>query len=205
MRSIKFIGDVTVTKLEGIANNLSVAELVEILSAKNITLDISKNMLTDKATKATFLTNDAMLPDGDIVLFSTIKDPKGNLSRQECYEFIRNCEDPDFFCKDRNYTNKSTVALVTLIDEYKVRIAQNFNSTAQASNNKFVEGQHVLVPGVIFDVLGDGNYCVELINSDCVDINEEDLMIGTPVEEVDQDLLDVQRLRAEQKSSLYAR
>jgi hypothetical protein len=80
-------------------DDINVEQLMALIEENGGSLDLSKNLLTEKVTKATFLTGDAIIPNGDVTFFTTLKDPKGNLtasksssyktlSRSECYSEI---------------------------------------------------------------------------------------------------------------------
>jgi len=80
MRRIKIMPEVgSPMTFEPIENNLSVGELIVKCGEKGFSLDIKSTSLRDKASRETFTTPDAILPDGDITLFTLPKDPKGNI------------------------------------------------------------------------------------------------------------------------------
>lgn len=127
MREIKFLPDTgNFIKLKA-DNGITVTEFVELLTKEGGQFDLSKNLLTDKKSKSTFLVADGVLPDGDIVLISTVKDPKGNLTRQEVYakikEFIERDGDKakEYFSQYGNYTQVANDVLENLISKYSKR------------------------------------------------------------------------------------
>lgn len=125
MRTIKFLPDTgNVIKVQA-ENGINVGQFAELLLAKGGSLDLGKNMLTEKVSKATFLTSDAVLPDGDISLFSVIKDPKGNNTRAEVYAQIKELVSTygerakNHFNEFGNYTRTSTEDLLHLLKTFR--------------------------------------------------------------------------------------
>ena len=92
MRELRILPDTGALLKFKAPNDLTVEQLMVYIEEAGGSLDLSKNLLTEKVTKATFLTGDAKIPDGDLTFFTVLKDPKGNrikqlqgLSRSECY------------------------------------------------------------------------------------------------------------------------
>lgn len=80
MRKIKIMPEVgSPMTIEPIENNLSVGEFINKCAEKGFSLDIKSTSLRDKASRETFTSVDEILPDGDIILFTLPKDPKGNI------------------------------------------------------------------------------------------------------------------------------
>lgn len=122
MRKIKFLPDTSnIIALEA-PENLTVGAFIELLQSKNGQFDLSKNLLTGKKSKASFLTSDSVLPEGDIFLFSTIKDPKGNVtSRADVYQKIKELKDTyGDYVKQHfgNYTQVATDKLEKLLKTF---------------------------------------------------------------------------------------
>lgn len=123
-RLIKFLPDVgSITRVEA-ENGITVDQFIELLEEEGGQLDLSKNMLTDKATRSTFLVGDAILPDGDITLISTIKDPKGNTARSEALDKVRSFKQRDgqravdYFAHLGNITQVKQNLLEVAIKDY---------------------------------------------------------------------------------------
>jgi len=123
MRKIKFLPDTgNIITLEA-ADGLTVGAFIEALQEKGGQFDLNKNLLTEKKSKASFLTSDSVLPDGDISLFSTIKDPKGNApaTRSDVYEAIKDLKAAyGDYVKQHfgNYTQVATDKLVKLLKTF---------------------------------------------------------------------------------------
>lgn len=123
-RKIKFLPDSGSILSVSADNNLTVGQFITLLTQAGGQFSLEKNLLTEKRSKATFLTADSLLPDGDISLFSTIKDPKGNLSRNEIYAAIKEHIERDgeaakeHFNYYGNYTRTSSEVLEELLEEY---------------------------------------------------------------------------------------
>jgi hypothetical protein len=134
MRTIKFVTDTAqpiIATIEGHDNNMTVADFISImLRDHNVTVDLNKTVLTELKSKAVYSTSDAILPDGDLKLFTTVKDPKGNgkfdgLSRSEIYatikEFINSDGDRarNHFSQYGSYTQVASVDLIQLLRSYR--------------------------------------------------------------------------------------
>lgn len=133
MRTIKFVNDTGAPVVLQAENNLSVADFIAaVLSQHNIIIDLGKVTLTELKTKAIFMTGDAILPDGDLKLFATVKDPKGNgkpdyasYNRKELYEAIKEFKESDgqraatHFGQYGNITQVSSGDLVQLLRSYR--------------------------------------------------------------------------------------
>lgn len=127
-RSIKVLPDSgSLIKLTA-EDGLTVGQLMALLKEKGHTFSLDKNLLTQKGTLATFLVAEAQLPDGDIVLFSTVKDPKGNdRSRAEIMGDVKakitqygDKAKAHFTVGTRNYTQISSSDLETLLKSFRV-------------------------------------------------------------------------------------
>ena len=109
-------------------DGLTVGQLMALLKEKGHTFSLDKNLLTQKGTLATFLVAEAQLPDGDIVLFSTVKDPKGNdRSRAEIMGDVKakiiqygDKAKAHFTVGTRNYTQISSADLEKLLKSFRV-------------------------------------------------------------------------------------
>lgn len=89
MRKIKWLPDSGSMLTINAPNGINLEQFMALLIEAGGSLSLEKNLVTEKVTKATFLTAEAILPDGDITLFSTIKNPKGNeVSRKKLYAQI---------------------------------------------------------------------------------------------------------------------
>lgn len=133
MRTIKFVNDTGAPIVLQAENNLSVADFIAaVLSQSNVTVDLGKVTLTELKTKATYMTGDAVLPDGDLKLFATVKDPKGNnkpdyasFGRKDLYEAIKDFKTSDgeraaeHFSQYGNITQVSSSDLVQLLKSYR--------------------------------------------------------------------------------------
>jgi hypothetical protein len=130
MRTIKFVNDTgSPVRIEA-PENLTVGQFIELLAQReNVSVNLSKVVLTELKSKAIFATDSAILPEGDLRLFTTIKDPKGNgkfddLSRGELYTIIRTIRTVDgenadeHFNSYGNITQVSSYILIELLDEY---------------------------------------------------------------------------------------
>ena len=73
-------------------------------------------------SKSTYLTGEAILPDGDIRLFSTAKDSKGNLTRPEIYAQISTFKSTHGVDRVKahfgNYTQVGSTELESLIKSF---------------------------------------------------------------------------------------
>lgn len=123
MRKIKFLPDTGNIIILEVAEELTVGAFIEALQEKNGQFDLSKNLLTEKKSKASFLTSDSVLPAGDISLFSTIKDPKGNAfaTRSDVYEAIKDLKAAyGDYVKTHfgNYTQVATDRLIQLLKSF---------------------------------------------------------------------------------------
>lgn len=136
-RKIKFLpdtGNPTVIEAE---DNLTLGGFVELLVAKGVDFNLEKNLLTELDSKAIYATPEAVLPNGDIRLFSTVKDPKGNTrSRKEIYadvnSFITRDGDraKNFFNKDQNFTRVGSDILEKRIEAYGKKYGAGKTSTS---------------------------------------------------------------------------
>jgi hypothetical protein len=143
MRKIKFLPDTgNIITLEA-AEELTVGQFIEALQEKGGQFDLSKNLLTEKKSKASFLTSDSVLPAGDISLFSTIKDPKGNAptSRSDVYEAIKDLKAAyGDYVKTHfgNYTQVATDTLLQLLKTFSKSEARKSLSKGNAKTTKTV-------------------------------------------------------------------
>lgn len=125
MRKIKFLPDTGNMITLNAPENLTVEAFVVLLEAEGGQFDLNKNKLVDKKSKSEFKVADATLPEGDISLFSLIKDPKGNNLRAEVYTKIKELitdygqRAKDHFSQYGNYTQVSTADLQNLIKSFK--------------------------------------------------------------------------------------
>lgn len=153
MRTIKLVVDTGTPVILEAPNELTVGGLISLLNEKGITFDLQKNFLTELKSEAIFATESAMLPDGDLRLFSSIKDPKGNTERQDLYAKIKSLVERDgerakkFFNRNENYTRVSSDNLKRDIATYerkyagstitkKVTIKSNTSSSKSNSTTK---------------------------------------------------------------------
>lgn len=131
MRTIKFVNDTgSPVRIEA-PENITVNQFIELLIEKeNVAVNLSKVVLTELKSKAIFATGDAILPDGDLRLFTTIKDPKGNgkfdeLNRKQIYTIINTFKTLDgerainHFSSEGNITQVASWLLIDLIKTYR--------------------------------------------------------------------------------------
>ena|SRR5688572_22014338 len=152
MRTIKWLPDVgNILKISA-SDDINLEQFMALLIKAGGTLDLNKNLVTEKVSKATFLTPDAILPNGDITLFSVIKNPKGNsikqLDRKSIYNQIKKFVDRDgqraknFFNSKGNYTRVTTEELAKLVARYtkkpvtKTKATLPKGTTVAASKSK---------------------------------------------------------------------
>lgn len=89
MRTIKILPDSgSMVKFDA-ADGINVERFLALALENGLNIDLSKTKLVEKVSKASFDTGDALLPDGDITLFTVIRNPKGNeMSRKQLYAQI---------------------------------------------------------------------------------------------------------------------
>ncbi len=131
-RVLKYLPDTGALVKITAPDDINVEQFMTLLEEQGITLDLKKQLLVEKISKVSFLTGDAMLPNGDATLFSLAKDPKGNnslkikqLDRKSIYSSIAKhiTKDgqraKDYFNKYGNYTRTSSEDLEKLLKAYK--------------------------------------------------------------------------------------
>jgi len=145
MRTIKFVNDTgTPIKIEA-PENLTVGQFNALLMEKeNTSFSLSKVVLTELKSKAIFATEDAILPDGELRLFTTVKDPKGNkkgdydsYSRAGLYDAIKEFKAAspkaaEYFSQYGNITQVSSADLRYLLENYKGSKGKTTNTTVGA-------------------------------------------------------------------------
>tara|TARA_R110000868_G_scaffold148357_3_gene370208 strand:- start:6121 stop:6633 length:513 start_codon:yes stop_codon:yes gene_type:complete len=144
MRTIKFLPDTGNAVVFQAANDLSMGQFIELLLAQDVTLDLNESVVVERQSRAIYADGTSILPNGDLVLVSKVKDPKGNSSRSEHYTVIQSLikQDGEFaknhFSKKKSYTNKKTVKLAELIESYA------FSSNTNAPTPKVSIPQQVI-------------------------------------------------------------
>jgi hypothetical protein len=143
MRKIKFLPDTGNMITVEAANNLTVDQFITALTAKGGQFDLSKNLLTEKKSKASYLDGTSVLPDGDISLFSTIKDPKGNAptTRADVYDAIKALKETyGDYVKTHfgNYTQVATHTLINLLKNFSKSEARKSMGNKKVSSTKSV-------------------------------------------------------------------
>lgn len=113
----------------------------------NLEFDLRNKKFVIGENRTTLEHPDAILPEGDFTLFiMPVKTKSGALSRKEAFAKIREFIEIDgnkareFFNKDKNFTNKSTSELETLLSKYSRRVSkrtkQNNVSNALKTGSK---------------------------------------------------------------------
>lgn len=143
MRKIKFLPDTGNMLTVEAEETLTVGQFIQMLVENNVSFDLNKNLLTEKKTKASFMTSDAVLPEGDISLFSVIKDPKGNAptSRADVYAAIKELKDTyGDYVKQHfgNYTQVATDQLLKLLKSFSKSEARKSMGKKTPSTTKVV-------------------------------------------------------------------
>lgn len=124
MRTIKFLPDTGNAVVLQANNDLTMSQFIELLLAQEVNLDLNESVVVERQSRAIYADGTSTLPNGDIVLVSKIKDPKGNNSRVEYYTTIQSLIKQDgqyaknHFSKGKSYTNKKTDRLAELIKSY---------------------------------------------------------------------------------------
>lgn len=136
MRQIKFLPDVgNMIKIEA-PEDITLGQFIELVTAAGGQIDLNKNILTEKKTRNSLLVPEAIIPNGDISIFATVKDPKGNktdysaYTRKELYEAIKAFKDSDgnraveHFSEYGNITQVSSADLIWMLNSYKPKKAK---------------------------------------------------------------------------------
>lgn len=124
MRTIKFLPDTGNAVILQSNNDLTMGQFIELLLAQEVNLDLNESVVVERQSRAIYADGTSTLPNGDIVLVSKIKDPKGNNSRVEYYNTIQSLIKKDgqyaknHFSRGKSYTNKKTDKLAELIESY---------------------------------------------------------------------------------------
>jgi hypothetical protein len=155
MRTIKFKPDTGNGIIVQAENGINVTHFIELVQAQGGQIDLSKNLLTELVSKATFLTGDAILPDGDLRIFSTVKDPKGNkrgdydhYTRAQLYDAVKEFKAAspkaaDHFSQYGNITQVSSVDLRYLLETYKAPKAKHTTTTGALSGSRNITPKRV--------------------------------------------------------------
>lgn len=123
MRKVRIYSTTGQTNLQLEFQGTTFRELKELMSQNRVTYSGMKCVVGE--TKLTVEHDQALLPDGDFTLFiMPVKTKSGALSRSEAYAQIKSLIERDgdrarnHFNADKNYTNKGTDLLNSLLDSY---------------------------------------------------------------------------------------